>query len=92
MISWLAARSTQQLAGTPIATPSDQFEPETKMSSFSTYLIGFIVLIIGLAIAAILVGVSQTWVIVGAIILIGIAIVTATTRTKTKDPPAPPVA
>ena len=63
---------------------------ETKMSSFSTYLIGFIVLIIGLAIAAILVGISQTWVIVGAIILIGIAIITATTRTKTKDPPAPP--
>ena len=26
---------------------------------------------------------------VGAIILIGIAIVTATTRTKTKDPPTP---
>jgi heme/copper-type cytochrome/quinol oxidase subunit 4 len=61
----------------------------TAMSSFSTYLIGFIVLIIGLAIAAILVGVSQTWVIVGAIILIGIAIITATTRTKTKDPPTP---
>jgi len=31
------------------------------MSSFSTYLIGFIVLIIGLAIAAYLLGVSQTW-------------------------------
>jgi predicted ABC-type sugar transport system permease subunit len=60
------------------------------MSSFSTYLIGFIVLIIGLAIGAILLGVSQTWVIVGAIILIGIAIVSATTRTKAKDPPAPP--
>jgi len=57
------------------------------MSSFSTYLIGFIVLIIGLAIAAIMVGVPQVWVIIGAIILIGIAIVTATTRTKTKDPP-----
>jgi len=54
------------------------------MSSFSTYLIGFIVLIIGLAIAAILVGISQTWVIVGAIILIGIAIVTATTERRPK--------
>jgi len=86
------ARGAQLTRGTLIATPCDQFEPETKMSSFSTYLIGFIVLIIGLAIAAILVGVSQTWVIVGAIILIGIAIVTATTRTKTKDPPAPPMA
>jgi hypothetical protein len=62
------------------------------MSSFSTYLIGFIVLIIGLAIAAILLGVSSTWVTVGAIIAIGIGIVTATTRTKPKDPPSPPVA
>ena len=70
--------------------PQPLLETETTMSSFSTYLIGFIVLIIGLAIAAILLGVSQTWVIVGAIILIGIAIVSATTRTKTKDPPAPP--
>ncbi|HEY4672256.1 MAG TPA: hypothetical protein VIG78_09340 [Gemmatimonadaceae bacterium] len=59
------------------------------MSSFSTYLIGFIVLIIGLAIAAVILGVPQVWVIVGCIILIGIAIVMATTRTKTKDPPTP---
>ncbi|MEP6857426.1 MAG: hypothetical protein ABI994_03500 [Gemmatimonadales bacterium] len=62
------------------------------MSSFSTYLIGFIVLIIGLAIAAVLVGVSPTWVVVGCIVLIGLGILTATTRTKTKDPPAPPTA
>ena len=73
------------------STPATKSK-ERVMSSFSTYLIGFIVLIIGLAIAAILVGVSQTWVIVGCIILIGIAIVMATTRTKTKDPPGPPVA
>ena len=50
------------------------------MSSFSTYLIGFIVLIIGLAVAAVL---------VGAIVLIGIGILSGTSRTKTKDPPAP---
>ena len=62
------------------------------MSSFSTYLIGFIVLIIGLAIAAILLGVSQTWVVVGCIVLIGIGILMATTRTKPKYPPSPPVA
>ncbi|HVS60832.1 MAG TPA: hypothetical protein VHE82_09110 [Gemmatimonadaceae bacterium] len=62
------------------------------MSSFSTYLIGFIILIIGLAIAAILLGVSQTWVVVGSIVLIGIGILMATTRTKPKDPPSPPVA
>ena len=62
------------------------------MSSFSTYLIGFIVLVIGLAIAAVLVGVSPTWVVVGCIVLIGLGILTATTRTKTKDPPGPPTA
>ncbi len=57
------------------------------MSSFSTYLIGYIVLIIGLAVAAFLLGVNPTWILVGAVILIGIGIVTATTRTKPKDPP-----
>lgn len=62
------------------------------MSSFSTYLIGFIVLIIGLAIGAIYLGVSTIWVTIGTIILIGIGILMATTRTKPKDPPAPPMA
>jgi positive regulator of sigma E activity len=62
------------------------------MSSFSTYLIGFIVLIIGLAVAAILLGVPQVWVVVGCIVLIGIGILMATTRTKPKDPPSPPMA
>ena len=62
------------------------------MSSFSTYLIGFIVLIIGLAVAAILLGVPQIWVVVGCIVLIGIGILMATTRTKPKDPPSSPVA
>ena len=62
------------------------------MSSFSTYLIGFVVLIIGLAIGAIYLGVSTIWVTIGTIILIGIGILMATTRTKPKDPPAPPMA
>jgi drug/metabolite transporter (DMT)-like permease len=58
------------------------------MSSFSTYLIGYIILIIGLAFAAFLLGVNPTWILVGAIILIGSGIVMATTRTKPKDPQA----
>jgi hypothetical protein len=60
------------------------------MSSFSTYLIGFIVLIIGLAVAAVLLGAPTQWIVVGAIILVGIGILTGITRTKTKDPPTPP--
>jgi len=59
------------------------------MSSFSTYLIGFIVLIIGLAVAAYLLGVPQLWIGVGVIVMIGIGILTGTSRKKTKDPPAP---
>jgi len=60
------------------------------MSSFSTYLIGFIVLIIGLAIAAYLFGVPQLWIGVGVIVMIGIGVLTGTSRTKTKDPPTAP--
>ncbi|MEX2111103.1 MAG: hypothetical protein WD802_10895 [Gemmatimonadaceae bacterium] len=62
------------------------------MSSFSTYLIGFFVLIIGLAIAAYLVNVPQTWILVGVVVALGIGILTATTRTKPKDPQQPPSA
>lgn len=58
------------------------------MSSFSTYLIGYIVLIVGLAIAAFLLGAPPIWIVVGAIVMIGLGIVMATTRTKPKDPQA----
>lgn len=60
------------------------------MSSFSTYVIGFIVLIVGLAMAAYLLNVPAKWIIVGIVILLGAGIVAATTRTKPKDPQAPP--
>ena len=60
---------------------------DNGMSSFGTYLIGFIVLIVGLAVAAYLIGVPQMWIAVGVIVLVGIGILTGTSRTKTKDPP-----
>ena len=60
------------------------------MSSFGTYLVGFIILIIGLAIAAWLLNAPPMWIGVGVIVLIGIGILMATSRTKMKDPPAPP--
>ena len=56
------------------------------MSSFASYLIGFLILIVGLAIAAYLLNVPTTWIAVGVIILIGIGVVSATSRTKTRDP------
>ena len=58
------------------------------MSAFTTYLIGFIVLILGLGIAAFLLNVPTMWIAVGVIVLIGIGILMATGRTKMKDPPS----
>ncbi|CAN5872949.1 hypothetical protein BH11GEM1_BH11GEM1_07360 [soil metagenome] len=58
------------------------------MSAFGTYLIGFIVLIVGLGIAAFLLNVPTMWITVGVIVLIGIGILMATSRTKMKDPPS----
>lgn len=57
------------------------------MSSFSTYIIGFIVLIVGLGLAAYLLNVPAMWIAVGMIVLIGIGVLMATTRTKPRDPP-----
>jgi hypothetical protein len=59
------------------------------MTSFSTYLLGFIVLIVGLAIAAYLLGAPTLWIAVGVIVLIGIGIISATNRTKPRDPQQP---
>ena len=67
-------------------------QPETAMSSFGTYVVGFIILIIGLGIAAYLLNVPTMWIAVGVIVLIGIGVLMATTRGKMKDPPAPPSA
>ena len=60
------------------------------MSSFATYLIGFFILIIGLGLAAHLLGVPTMWIVVGVVVMIGIGILMATSRTKPRDPQAPP--
>ena len=60
------------------------------MSSFATYLIGFFIVVIGLAVAAYLLSVPPMWIAVGVIVLIGIGILTATSRTKPRDPPTAP--
>jgi hypothetical membrane protein len=54
--------------------------------SFLLYLVGFIVFIAGLAWLATVAGISQTYIMIGAVILLGIGIFTAATRTRSKDP------
>ncbi len=58
------------------------------MSSFSTFLIGYFIFVIGLCVAAFLLHVPNQWIGVGAIMLVGLGILTATSRTKPRDPQA----
>ncbi len=53
--------------------------------SFLLYLIGFIVFITGLAWLATVAGVSQTYVMIGAVILLGIGLFTVVARMRDKD-------
>jgi hypothetical protein len=58
------------------------------MSAFILYVFGFFVLLAGLGYAAYLLHVPQTWIVVGALVLIGMGIMSAVSHTKRKDPPA----
>ena len=60
------------------------------MSAFSTYLIGFIILVIGLAFGAYLLNLPTAWIAAGVITLLGIGVLLATNSTKPRDPPPPP--
>ncbi|GAB3773152.1 hypothetical protein GCM10028796_45180 [Ramlibacter monticola] len=60
--------------------------------SFSLYLIGFVIVIAGLAWGAMVAGVPQTYILIGAVVLFGIGILSAVKRTRPKDPPAPTAA
>lgn len=60
------------------------------MSAFATYITGFVVLILGLALGAYLLNVPPLWILAGVIAMIGVGILLATSRTKHKDPPPPP--
>jgi len=62
-------------------------------SSFGIYLIGFLIVIIGLGIGAHLLGVPSMWIGVGVICLVGIGILSAVKKTQGRagsgTPPAP---
>jgi len=51
------------------------------------YVLGFVVLICGIGYGAFLLHVPQTWIIVGALVMIGIGVMSAVSRTKQRDPP-----
>jgi hypothetical protein len=59
-----------------------------KMTALSVYLIGVVVLILGVGYAAHLAGLPDKWLAALSIVLIGAGIISAVVKTRTKDPPA----
>ncbi|MHB1312534.1 MAG: hypothetical protein ACYC3L_11015 [Gemmatimonadaceae bacterium] len=57
--------------------------------SFGLFILGFLVVIGGVAWGLILAGAPTTWVIIASIILFGIGILTGVSRTRTRDVPKP---
>jgi hypothetical protein len=56
--------------------------------SFGLYSIGFAIVIGGLTYAAYLVHVPARWIVVGAVVLLGVGILSAVKTTRHKDPVA----
>lgn len=54
--------------------------------SFGLYIVGFIVLIIGLAMGAYLLHVPARWIGVGVVVMIGLGILTGVVSTRRPDP------
>jgi hypothetical protein len=54
--------------------------------SFGIYVVGFIVMIVGLATGAYLLHVPPRWIGVGVMVLMGLGILTGVARTRQRDP------
>ena len=53
--------------------------------SFGLYLLGFILVIAGLIWAALQLGIASVWIGIGAVVLMGIAILSGVTHTRQRD-------
>jgi len=52
------------------------------MSNMTVYLIGIVLLIVGLAWGASVAGLSPTWIAIGALVLLGIGVAASVSRTR----------
>ncbi|CAN7251240.1 hypothetical protein [Acidovorax sp. Leaf78] len=57
--------------------------------SFALYMLGFLIFLAGVIWAAVTAGVPQLYIGIGALILLGIGIFSAVSKTRSKDPPQP---
>ena len=54
--------------------------------SYALYVVGFFIVIGGLIYAAVLVHIPTQWIVVGSVVLVGVAILTGVKATRQKDP------
>jgi hypothetical protein len=54
--------------------------------SYVLYVVGFVIIIGGLIYGAILLHVPAQWIVVGSVVLLGLAILTGVKATRQKDP------
>lgn len=54
--------------------------------SFALYLVGYVVLITGLAIGAHLMHMPPRWIVVGVVVMAGLGIISGVAQTRSKDP------
>lgn len=57
------------------------------MPSVALYILGFIILIAGMAMAANLLGVPQIWIIVGSVVMAGIVLLAVASSIDRRGPP-----
>ena len=56
------------------------------MTNFVVYVIGTLLVVAGLAYGASRIGVSQVWIIAGALVIIGIGFMVGIVKTRQKEP------
>jgi len=64
----------------------ERAKAERRAMSFSLYILGYIIFIVGLATGAYYMHVPAHWVAVGALVLIGIGVASGVSKTRQKDP------
>ena len=56
------------------------------MTNMVVYLIGTLLVVAGLAYGASRLGVSQVWIVAGALVIVGLGLMAGIVRTRQKDP------
>jgi hypothetical protein len=60
--------------------------PQEAGMSFALFIVGLVVLVAGIAWALVMAGVATTYIAIACLVVVGIGIMSAVSRTRAKDP------